>query len=175
MIRAVVEHRLACSLACSAVVGTVGVHSYPFPGVHPLLGLIQLERPIVFAGFAYTYATLWFSTPFFLSSIVLSLVYIFVARWDRNPTRLALPPYPAPAHRQDLFVVLGEQHHATRSGPASAPTWLVIPERGLYTGMLIVGAIARARPRPACIPTSSNSSRIALMIRRAGWRGWSSR
>jgi hypothetical protein len=150
--RAVVEHRFVLSLACSALVGAFGLQAYPLPGTHPLLGLIQLERPVVYAAVAYTYAGVWFSTPFFLSSIVLSFVYIFVARWDRAPTRLALPPYPPPEHRQDLFVVLGEQHHATRPGRASAPTWLVVPERGLYTGMLIVGAIGSGKTTACMYP-----------------------
>ena len=152
MIRALVAHRVLLSLACGAVVGTLGLQAYPFPGSHPLLGLIEVYRPTVFAGFAYTYATLWFSTPFVLSSIVLSFVFIFVARWDRSQARRPLPPYPPVARREDLFVVLGEQHHATRPGRASAPTWLVIPERGLYTGMLIVGAIGSGKTSACMYP-----------------------
>ncbi|ODS56042.1 MAG: hypothetical protein ABS36_06310 [Acidobacteria bacterium SCN 69-37] len=152
MIRALVAHRVLLSLACSAIVGTMGVQAYPFPGTHPLLGLIDVHRPVVFAGVAYTYTALWFSTPFVLSSIVLSFVYIFVARWDQAPTRRPLPPYLPVADREDLFVVLGEQHHATRPGRASAPTWLVIPERGLYTGMLIVGAIGSGKTSACMYP-----------------------
>jgi hypothetical protein len=152
MMRALVAHRFVLSLACSAVLGTLGLQAYPFPGTHPLLGLIQIERPLVYAGFAYTYAAVWFSTPFFLSSIVLSFFYVFVARWDRRPRQLALPPYPAPEHRRALSVVIGEQHHATRPGRASAPTWLVIPERGLYTGMLIVGAIGSGKTTACMYP-----------------------
>ena len=145
-------HRVLLSLACSAIVGTLGVQAYPFPGTHPLLGLVELQRPIMFAGLAYTYAAVWFSTSFFLASIVLSLLYIFAARWDRTPPSRPLPPYPPAAHREELFVVLGEQHHATRSGRASAPTWLVIPERGLYTGMLIVGAIGSGKTSACMYP-----------------------
>ncbi len=150
MMCAFVEQRFGLSLACSAVAGTLGLQAYPFPGTHPLLGLLQIERPLVYAGVAYTYAAVWFSTPFFLSSIVLSFVNVFVARWDRRPWQLALPSYPAPEHRRELSVVLGEQHHATRPGRASAPTWLAIPGRGLYTGMLIVGAIGSGTTTTAC-------------------------
>ena len=152
MIRALVAQRLLLSLGCSAVVGTLGLQAYPFPGTHPLLGLIDVHRPGLFAAFAYAYATLWFTTPFLVATVGFSLVYIFVARWDRTPPRRPLPPYPPVAQRTELFVVLGEQHHATRPGRASAPTWLVIPERGLYTGMLIVGAIGSGKTSACMYP-----------------------
>jgi hypothetical protein len=150
--RVLVEHRVVLSLAVSAVAGGVGLHLYPFPGDNPILSLIHLERPAVYAGFTYTYATLWFTTPFLLSSIGLSLLYIFVARWDRTPIYLPLPPYPAAASRRDLFLVLGEQHHRTTPGRASEPSWLVVPERGLYTGMLVVGAIGSGKTSACMYP-----------------------
>jgi hypothetical protein len=56
-----------------------------------------------------------------------------------------LPPYPASASRADLFLVLGERHHHASPLPAAQPRWLVIPERGLYTGMLIVGAVGTGK------------------------------
>ena len=94
MIRALVAQRVLLSLGCSAVVGTLGLQAYPFPGTHPLLGLIDVYRPGLFAAFAYTYATLWFTTPFLVATVGFSWLYIFVARWDRTPTRRPLPPYP---------------------------------------------------------------------------------
>ncbi len=153
MIRALVAQRVLLSLGCSAVVGTLGLQAYPFPGTHPLLGLIDVYRPGLFAAFAYTYATLWFKTPFPVATVGFSLLYIFVARWGRTPNRCPLPPSPPVAQRTDLFVVLGEQHHATRPGRARAPTWLVIPERGLYTGMLIVGAIGAGKTSACMYPS----------------------
>jgi hypothetical protein len=44
-----------------------------------ILSLLRIEQPIVYAGFTYTCTTLWFSTPFFLSRIAFSCLYIFVA------------------------------------------------------------------------------------------------
>lgn len=147
-----VELRVMLSLALSAIAGGLGLHVYPFPSDNPILGLVQLERPLVYAGFLYTYATLWFTTPFFLASIALSLVYIFAARRDGNPTYLPLPSYPALATRRAPFLVLGEQHHRTAPGRASGPSWLIIPERGLYTGMLIVGAIGSGKTSACMYP-----------------------
>jgi hypothetical protein len=152
MVRLLVEHRVVLSLALCAVTGGIGLHLYPFPGDNPILGLVEIERPVVYAGLLYTYATLWFTTPFFLASIGLSLVYIFAARRGSNPTPLPLPPYPDPVTRRALFLVLGEQHHRTVAGRATQPTWLTIPERGLYTGTLIVGAIGSGKTSACMYP-----------------------
>lgn len=150
--RAVIESRVLISLMTSAVVGALGLHVWPYPANHALLDLIAVQRPVVAATFAYTYTALWFSTPFFTSSLVLAFLYIFVARFDRQPAPQALPPYPNPATREDLFLVLGEQHHRTIKGRAVTPTWLVVPERGLYTGTLIVGAIGSGKTSACMYP-----------------------
>jgi hypothetical protein len=152
MVRIVAEHRVVLSLGLSAVAGAIGLHVYPFPGDNPILGLVQIERPAVYAGLLYTYATLWFTTPFFVASMGLSFVYIFAARRGGNQTPLPLPPYPDPATRRTLFLVLGEQHHRTVAGRATQPTWLTIPERGLYTGTLIVGAIGSGKTSACMYP-----------------------
>ena len=60
----------------------------------------------------YTYATVWFSTPFFLLNVVFSLAYIFVARPDRHRALGAAAAVSrAREPRDDLFLILGEQHH----------------------------------------------------------------
>jgi hypothetical protein len=151
-VRTLVTHRAVVSLTASAVAGAIGLQAYPFPGQHPILGLIRLEAPTVYASFAYTYAALWFTTPFFLSSMVLSLGYIFVTSRAQTPAVQPLPPYPVPASRQQLFLVLGEQHHRTTPTRASQPSWLIIPERGLYTGVLIVGAIGSGKTSACMYP-----------------------
>jgi hypothetical protein len=43
------------------------------------------------------------------------------------------------------MLVLGEAHFETTSGRAPAPTWLTIPQRGLYTGVMIVGAVGTGK------------------------------
>ena len=106
----------------------------------------------IYAGLSYTYTTVWFSTPFLVLSGGFSFLYIFVARWDRPTTSQPLPPYPAPETREDLFLILGERHRQTSPQRASAPTWLTIPERGLYTGMVIVGAIGTGKTSACMYP-----------------------
>ena len=47
-------------------------------------------------------------------------------------------------------MILGEQHHAHVPMRSTEPQWLTIPERGLYTGMAIVGAVGTGKTS-ACI------------------------
>ena len=150
--RKLLEHRFLLSLGVSATVGLVGIHAYPFPANHALLTLIQLERPGVFAGLSYTYAAAWCSTPFFAASLALSFLYIFLGRADRRTVYQPLPPYPAPQRRQALYLVLGERHHRTRPTRAAEPSWLILPERGLFTGTLIVGAIGSGKTSACMYP-----------------------
>jgi len=65
--RMLLEYRVVLSLAVSAVAGGVGLHIYPFPADNPILGLVRIERPVVYAGVSYTYAPLWVTTPFLLA------------------------------------------------------------------------------------------------------------
>jgi len=107
---------------------------------------------MVYAGFLYGYVTVWFSTPFVLISIIASFTYIFVARADRSGRSLPLPPYPRPEERSELCLILGEQHRRISNLPAAEPRWLTIPERGLYTGMVIVGAIGTGKTSACMYP-----------------------
>lgn len=150
--RTLLEYRLVLSLAISAAVGLIGVYAFPFPADHGLLALIKLERPAVFALLSYTYAAVWCSTPFLAASLALSVMYIFLARSDRRTVYEPLPTYPAPERRQALYLVLGERHHRIRPTRAAEPSWLILPERGLYTGTLIVGAIGSGKTSACMYP-----------------------
>jgi hypothetical protein len=109
-------------------------------------------RPKLSAGLQYAYATLWFSTALVGSHLILSTLYIFATRRAPRVTFEALPPYPASEERRDLFLVLGEQHHRTSAERSVSPRWLTIPERGLYTGVAIVGAIGSGKSSACMYP-----------------------
>src|SRR4051794_28919043 len=64
-----IEYRFVISLGLSALVGVLGLQAWPFPGANPILGLVHEMRPTLYAAFNYTYATAWFSTPFFLINV----------------------------------------------------------------------------------------------------------
>ena len=81
-----------------------------------------------------------------------------------------LPPYPDPSARQQLFVILGEQHHALKPVPAAAPTWLTIPERGLFTGIAVFGAIGSGKTTGCMYPYADRSSATASRYSAPGRR-----
>ena len=124
--RMLLEYRGAFNLAVAAVIGTLGQRAWPFPADNVFLAVIDTRQAWLFDGLAYLYATLWFSTPFVALSIVSALATIAVLRGERATSYTALPPYPDPATRQDLFLVLGEQQHGKQitliltAGPALA-------------------------------------------------------
>lgn len=63
-----------------------------------------------------------------------------------------LPPYPDPRRRQELFLILGEIHNPRKPVPAENPHWLTIPERGLFTGIAIFGAIGSGKTSGCMVP-----------------------
>ena len=95
---------------------------------------------------------MWFSTPFVMLHALASLVFIY-GRGSRRPALSdALPPYPDPATRDNLYLVLGEQRQRSVPEPAPQPRWLVIPEAGLYTGIAIVGAVGTGKTSSCIYP-----------------------
>ena len=90
MLRAVVETRGLVAMLVAAGVGTWGLHTYPVRTDDAFLALIALRNPPVFHVLAYGYATLWFTTPFFLASLVTSAVAIGVYR--RAPSAREIRP-----------------------------------------------------------------------------------
>jgi hypothetical protein len=148
--RTPLDYRVELNLVMSVCVAWLGSRLLPYPAENALLRLIALQRPRLSLGLEFAYVALLASTAFLTLSVLTSIIYICAARTRGRTVRQALPPYPAVGLRQELFLVVGERHHATAPGPAAAPTWLTIPERGLYTGVAIVGAIGSGKTS-ACI------------------------
>ena len=54
--------------------------------------------------------------------------------------------------RSTPTLVLGEAHFASTPGRAPDPTWLTIPQRGLYTGVMILGAVGTGKTSACMYP-----------------------
>ena len=143
--------QVAC-LALALAIGVMGTSQWPPSRENAFLALVAVESPRLWQAWSYAYVALWFTTPFLALSVAASLAYIFVVRVRPGGPFRPLPPYPPLASRDELFVVLGEQHHARSPRRATAPTWLTIPERGLYTGIAIVGAIGTGKTSGGMYP-----------------------
>ena len=61
--------------------------------------------------------------------------------------------HPSPSSRRGRFdpkqkapaIVIGEVHHPVEAREIFSPSWLTIPERGLYTGVAIFGAVGSGK------------------------------
>ena len=151
-LRVCVESRLLIALTAAAIVGTSGLHAFPINADEPFVAAISQQRPDVMALIGYGYAILWFSTPFHVVSLLLSVCAIVLYRKQPQLRFRPLPPYPRPAARPTPSIVLGESHHPTTAGRAAEPQWLTIPQRGLYTGIMIVGAIGTGKTSACMYP-----------------------
>ena len=152
MLRALVDARRIVALAVAGAVGIWGLSAYPFVPDNAFLGLIDVRAPRVFALLRYGYATLWFSTPFLGASLMVSLVAIVVYRRVPSAQFTALPPYPEPESRPAPTLVLGEAHFEAAPGRAPTPQWLTIPQRGLYTGIMVLGAVGTGKTSACMYP-----------------------
>lgn len=152
MLRMILDARGLVAMTLAACVGVYGLHRYPISTDNVFLVLIALQEPVAFQLLSYGYATLWFTTPFFVSSLVLSLLaistYHLLPAFGGRP----LPHYPAPETRPSPSLVLGEAHNLNTLGPAPSPTWLTIPQRGLYTGVMILGAVGTGKTSACMYP-----------------------
>ena len=169
-----------------AAVGWAGwsfVHR-PFPPLdeHPILVLVEYHTPNFFDALVVWY----YVTPF---AVVMLTGFISVTIWrvwlEGRRSDFAsfskLPPWPLDPKQKAPAIVIGEVHHPVEAREVFNPSWLTIPERGLYTGVAIFGAVGSGKtsacmnpfsPRPRSprswtspAPPSTTSSRPARSLR----------
>ncbi len=152
MLRTILDARPLVAMIVAAVIGATGLHVYPLPTDDVFLALIALRTPAIFHVLAYGYATIWFTTPFFAASLVTSMIAILV--YHRLPAGRSrpLPPYARPETRPTPSLILGEAHFLSTPGRAPTPRWLTIPQRGLYTGVMILGAVGTGKTSACMYP-----------------------
>lgn len=125
--------------------GTALFCQYPFPEGQVFLRVISLRAPHVFQSFKYLYWASLFSTPYMIFAATLSAIYVFTLKLGRQTSPGRLPEYPDARARTDLFLVLGEVHNPRKPGPSPTPHWLTVPERGLFTGIVVFGAVGSGK------------------------------
>ena len=137
------RHFVATILAMAT--GMMLFYSRPFPEDQLFLRVIATRAPHALLSFRCLYNVALFTTPYIAYLGVLSALYIGTLRFRHRVVAGRLPPYPEPHKRDELFIVLGEVHNPRRPGPSETPGWLVIPERGLFTGIAVLGAVGSGK------------------------------
>jgi hypothetical protein len=152
MFRSLVNVRAPIAMIAATVTGAWGLRAYPVPGDDPFLEMIAFQNPSMFSVLVYGYATLWFSTPFIVASLLTSLAAIAAYRRAPRVRVRALPRYPGDDLADSPQLVLGETHRLTEDAPSPSPTWLAIPQRGLYTGIIVIGAVGTGKTSACMYP-----------------------
>ena len=146
------EYRILLSLGLSIACGIVLNSMFPIDATNPLLRLVGLERPSILHAVVWSYDLFLYSTPFLACSMIFSLLYVHLYRSEQQLESGSLPPYPDPQTRTELSLILGETHRQLVPKPSSAPQWLSIPERGLYTGIASFGSIGSGKTYGLILP-----------------------
>ena len=120
----------------------------PFPPLeeHPILVLVEYHTPNFFDALVVWY----YVTPF---AAVMLTGFISVTIWrvwlEGRRSDFAsfskLPPWPLDPKQKAPAIVIGEVHHPVEAREVFSPSWLTIPERGLYTGVAIFGAVGSGK------------------------------
>ena len=120
----------------------------PFPSLdeHPVLALVNYHTPDFFS-----FMVLWYYLSPFVAVMLCGVISVTVWKvWLEGRRRdfapfAKLPPWPLSADQKAPAIVIGEVHHPVEAREIFSPSWLTIPERGLYTGVAIFGAVGSGK------------------------------
>ena len=126
----------------------------PFPGMggNPYLDLIAYHDPGLHGAIRAWYHLAPGVAVFLAGSIALSVSRVWLRPLARRRSRGRLPAWPVSAEDDTPSLVVGELHHPTVPTESERPSWLVIPEKGLYTGLLVVGAVGTGKTTACMYP-----------------------
>jgi len=145
MMQRILNSKNLVAFILAAATGMTLYFRVPFPEGNVFLRVMALRSPSAFEVLKYSYTLFLFSTPYVGYSVVLSGLYIFALKAKQRIRAGKLPLFPDPRKRDDLFLVVGEVHNPRKQLAAENPQWLVIPEKGLLTGVAILGAIGSGK------------------------------
>ena len=120
----------------------------PFPalGESPLLDLMNYHTPTF-----YEWVMLWYYAAPFVTVMLAGLFAVsiwkvwFESRGRDFATFGRLPTWPLSPDQKAPGIVIGEVHHPVEAREIFNPSWLTIPDRGLYTGVAIFGAVGSGK------------------------------
>ena len=120
----------------------------PFPALEtvPLLDLLEYHNPAFYSAVVVWYYLSPLVAVMLAGSIILSIwkVWLEARKRDLIPFG-ALPAWPLSPEQPGPEIVIGEVHHPVEPREMFNPEWLTIPERGLYTGVAIFGAVGSGK------------------------------
>ena len=117
-----------------------------FPEGDPVAVLVRYHTPNVYAAVVAWYYVAPGVAALLAGQFVLSTSRIWFARMGVTlGLRSPLPTWPLSPTADGPAIVIGEAHHPVKLAESPTPEWLTIPERGLYTGVAIFGAVGSGK------------------------------
>ena len=117
-----------------------------FPEADPVAVLVRYHTPNVYRAAVAWYYVAPGVAAFLAGQFLISTSRIWFARMGVSlGLRSRLPRWPLSPSADGPAIVVGEVHHPVRAIESPAPEWLTIPERGLYTGVAIFGAVGSGK------------------------------
>ena len=117
-----------------------------FPEADPLAVLVRYHTPNVYTAVVAWYYVAPGVAALLAGQLLLGTSRIWFARMGVGMgLRARLPRWPLSPTADGPAIVVGEVHHPVKAIESPAPEWLTIPERGLYTGVAIFGAVGSGK------------------------------
>ena len=120
----------------------------PFPalGENPLLDLMDYHTPTFYGWVMAWYYAAPFVTVMLAGLFVMTIWKVWFESRGRDFSAFGgLPTWPLSPDQKTPEIVIGEVHHPVEAREIFNPSWLTIPERGLYTGVAIFGAVGSGK------------------------------
>ena len=129
-------------------ISAVAAWTWPgvFPEADPVAVLVRYHTPNVYAAIVAWYYVAPGVAVFLIGQFLISTSRIWFARMGVSlGLRSRLPAWPLSPTADGPAIVVGEVHHPVKAIESQSPEWLTIPERGLYTGVAIFGAVGSGK------------------------------
>src|SRR5579862_5416864 len=159
--------REALSLLVAGTAFETGLRYFPWPSQSPPLVIMHGEHVerAVYATYLIVrdgYYWMWFALPFFVCWMVTEKI----EQWsDGKPTVEPAGKLPALLGAgKELSIVLGEIHHQYKLGASATPHFRVIPQKGVYIPMLVLGGVGAGKSTGFVIPIMDQMLRHAKRL-----------
>ena len=140
------RHIVLFFLAAAASAGRYFSSPFPAGSENPVVALMALNAPVLLSVMHGWYAAMPGVVVFIGGTLTLGVWRVCFEPGPRKKrSKGGLPPWPIAASDEKPAIVVGETHHPVEAREISNPDWLVIPERGLYTGVAIFGAVGSGK------------------------------
>ena len=134
-----------------------GSYSYvfsPFPpiGAYEALDLIAAHSPRIYTALVFWHIVTPAAGTWLGGYVGLTVWRVWGESGRKGRHWGVLPPWPQDPTDEAPSLVVGEVHHPVEPRQVGLPSWLTLPEKGLYTGVAIFGAVGTGKTSACMYP-----------------------